>query len=80
MAIVTEFYRTRVDDVNLYKSYSDSGVIIKKVGTDEEYDAAIDVEDSENVYEETDKSIDATEADYIKALEELGVSNEESNA
>lgn len=59
--IVKEFYRTREDGVKLYKSYSDSGFIIRKQGTDEEYDVAIDVEDSANIYTETNKAIEEIE-------------------
>ena len=32
--IVKEFYRTRKDGINLYKTYSSEGFIIQKVGTD----------------------------------------------
>jgi hypothetical protein len=65
--IIKEFYRTRGDGVDLYKTYSDSGVLIVKEGTAEEYGVAIDVEGSRNVYTETDKPLDATEDDYINA-------------
>lgn len=51
--IVKEFYLTRKDGVNLYKSYSNKGETIRKVGTDEVYDEAIDVENSPYAYEET---------------------------
>ena len=44
--VVKEFYRTREDGVNLYKSYSDEGYYIQKVGTNEVYTEAIDVEDA----------------------------------
>ena len=54
--IVKEFYRTRQDGVNLYRTYSDKGLQIRKVGTDEVYDEAIDVEDAPYTYEETDIS------------------------
>lgn len=53
-----EFYRTRSDGVNLYRSYSDKGVQIQKVGTDEVYDEAIDVENAPYTYEETDIPIE----------------------
>ena len=53
-----EFYRTREDGVNLYKSYSPEGYYIQRVGTEELYTAAIDVEDSTNTYVETDKKIE----------------------
>jgi hypothetical protein len=55
--IVTEFYGTRKDGVNLYKTYSDKNVYIHKVGTNEEYSEAIDVEGSGYAYEETDEPI-----------------------
>lgn len=51
--IVKEFYLTRKDGVNLYKSYSNKGETIRKVGTDEVYDEAIDVENASYTYEET---------------------------
>lgn len=53
MTIVKEFYLTRDDGVNLYKTYSNKNFKIKKVGTDEVYDEAIDVEASNYEYEET---------------------------
>lgn len=55
MAIIKEFYTTREDGVDLYRTYSDEGYKIQKVGTDEIYDEAIDVADSEYTYEETDE-------------------------
>jgi hypothetical protein len=59
--VIKEFYRTREDGVGLYKSYSDKGVYIRKIGTSEEYSEAIDVEYSLYVYEETDKPIEKEE-------------------
>lgn len=56
--IIREFYMTRTDGVNLYKTYSDKGVYIIKQGTDEKYDIAIDVEDADCIYEETEEIID----------------------
>ena len=55
--IIKEFYRTRKDDVNLYKIYSDNGVYIVKLGTDETYIEAIDVEGAPFEYAETNKKI-----------------------
>lgn len=55
--IVKEFYIKRKDGVKLYKTYSDENKIIHKVGTDEEYAEAIDVENAPFTYEETDKEI-----------------------
>ncbi len=56
--IIREFYTTRKDGVNLYKTYSDKNVYIKKQGTNEKYDAAIDIENANYIYEETEEVID----------------------
>ena len=53
--IVKEFYRTREDGVNLYRTYSDAGLYIKQVETDIEYVEAIDVENAPYTYVETEK-------------------------
>ena len=72
------FYKTRSDGVNLFRNYSDEGLQIRKVCTDEIYDEAIDVENAPYTYEETDSPVDnptedATEEDYQIALREMGV-------
>ena len=59
--IIREFYETREDGVNLYRSYSDAEKLIRKIGTDEVYAEAIDVENSDFAYEETDEMIDGDE-------------------
>ena len=56
--IIKEYYRTRNDSVNLYRTYSDAGFKIQKVGTDEVYDEAIDIQGSAYVYVETTEVID----------------------
>ena len=56
--IVREFYRTRKDGVNLYRSYSDKGLFILQNETGIEYDEAIDVENAPYTYSETDKPIE----------------------
>jgi hypothetical protein len=55
--IVTEFYDTRKDQVNLYKTYSDKNVYIRQVETGNEYSEAIDIEGAGYTYEETEKVI-----------------------
>lgn len=55
--IIKEFYLTRSDGVNLYITKSDSNLYIQKVGTEEKYDAAIDVEYANYEYVETDELI-----------------------
>ena len=52
--ITKEFYETRKDGVNLYRTYSTDELQIRKVGTDEIYDEAIDVDGAPYTYEETD--------------------------
>jgi hypothetical protein len=59
--VLKEIYATRKDGVVLYKSYSDKGVYIKKVGTNEEYDVAIDVENATYKYVETNTPIEKEE-------------------
>ena len=59
--IIKEFYATRKDGINLYRTYSDQSVYIRKVGTEEEYTEAIDVENAPFEYVETDKAIETEE-------------------
>ena len=56
--VLKEYYRTRNDDVILYRTYSDKGLCIKKKGTEEIYSEAIDVETVNYLYEETDIPIE----------------------
>lgn len=47
-------YKTKTDGaVKLVKRFSDKGFKIRKIGTDEHFDEAIDVADAPFVYEET---------------------------
>ena len=64
--IVKEFYRTREDGVKLYRTYSDANKYIYKLGTEEVYSEAIDVESAPYQYEETEREID----NYEEFLEE----------
>ena len=57
MSIVKEFYKTRNDGINLYKTYSNEGYIIHKLNTEEYYGEAIDVENTPFEYEETEEKI-----------------------
>lgn len=56
--VVRKFYETRFDGVDLYRTYSDADLKIHKVGTDEIYDEAIDIEGAPYTYEETDMPIE----------------------
>lgn len=65
--IIKEFYNTRKDGVNLYRSYSDKNMLIQKVGTDEIYAEAIDVEFANYEYIETETPIETEEAsEYVE--------------
>ena len=59
--IIKEFYKKRSDGINLYRTYSDSRLMIKQVETGNVYTEAIDVENAAYTYEETGMSIDADE-------------------
>lgn len=67
MAIIREFYKTREDGINLYRTYSDLFYKIKKIGTEEIYDEAIDIEDSNFQYEETDEIVEEISETILKA-------------
>lgn len=55
--IVKEFFRTRKDGVNLYRTFSDAGfTIIRNDG--KVYDEAIDVENAPYTYTESDRRIE----------------------
>lgn len=60
--IVREYLMTRKDGVKLYKAYSDQNKYIRKIGTEEEYDIAIDIESAPYIYEETEKEIEQAES------------------
>lgn len=68
--IVREFYQTRQDGVNLFRTFSNENKYIRKVGTNEEYSEAIDIEGAPYVYEETDKEIEQYEEpiDQVKSI------------
>lgn len=59
--IVKEFLETRYDGVKLFRTFSTEYYKIRKVGTNEIYDEAIDVESSNYTYEETQDKIEIIE-------------------
>lgn len=52
------------DYTTLVKTYSDKGVMIRKIGTDELYSEAIDPKKFNRKYEETDIPIEDHEVDF----------------
>ena len=72
--VITEYFMTRGDGVVLNRTYSDAGMLIRKVGTEEIYGEAIDVEGSPYTYEETDiptdEEVEFTDAEFRTMIEE----------
>lgn len=66
MAIIREFYKTRNDGINLYKTYSNEGYKIHKLNSEEIYDEAIDVENAPYEYEETTEKIETEEISEVE--------------
>ena len=68
--IKREFYETRKDSVNLYKTYREKNKIIRQIETGNEYDEAIDVGDENGFikysYIETEKDIERSETNEIE--------------
>lgn len=56
--IVRKHYMTRPDGVDLYITYSDSGVKIRQEQTGAVYDSAVDVESVLYTYTETDEPVE----------------------
>ena len=56
-----DFYKTRRDGVNLYRTYSDEGRMLVQNETGIEYAEAIDVEDAPYTHSETDKLVEEPE-------------------
>lgn len=67
--IVTEYCMTRRDGVVLVRTYSDEGKYIERDG--EMYEEAIDPENTERVYRETDDNIPVDEE--LSAMEALKI-------
>ena len=59
--IQKDYYLTREDDVNLYRTYSDEGFKIRQIQTGIIYDEAIDVDFAEYTYEETTEKVEIVE-------------------
>lgn len=71
--IKKEYYETRFDGVRLYRTYSDTNRYIKHIETGAIYEEAVDVENANYTYEETDDIIVAPSADiFLRANGDLG--------
>lgn len=67
--IIREFFKTRADGVNLYRTYSDAGLMIVQNETGNTYAEAIDVENAPYTYSESDEPVE----DEITAEEALAI-------
>ena len=68
MAIVKEFYKTRSDEVNLYRIYSDEGKQIIQNETGIVYGEAIDVEDAPYTYTESNEDVELTAEEALAVI------------
>lgn len=57
--IVKEFFITREDGINLYRTYSTENFYIKQIETGLEYSESIDIENAPYAYEETERVIES---------------------
>ena len=69
--IVKEFYKTREDGVKLYRTYSDENYKIRQIETGIIYDEAIDVENIEYTYEETNEKLEKEANELKQEMPEL---------
>lgn len=60
-----------INNHHLIRTYSDAGFKIRKNGTDEIYDEAIDPADSGRTYSETDEPVETSEADAEEIVDIL---------
>lgn len=65
-----DFYMTRDDGVKLFRTYSDSGMMIRQNQTDILYSEAIDVMNSGYTYTETDIPIETEEPEETQMPKE----------
>lgn len=75
--IIKEFLETRKDGVNLYRHYSDKGVMLRQVETDILYSEPIDIEEAPFSYEETDILIESENGENTSTLAPDEISAEE---
>ena len=68
--IQREFYTQRKDDVKLYRTYSDIGMMIRQNETGVEYTEAIDVEGAPYTYTETETPIPTPELTTEERLQD----------
>lgn len=68
---IREFLKTREDGVNLYRTYSDQGFMLRQIETGILYSEPIDIEEAPYTYEETDILIESKEGESTLAPDEI---------
>ena len=68
--IQREFYTQRKDDVKLYRTYSNIGMMIRQNETGVEYAEAIDVDGAPYTYTETETPIETPEMTTEERLQD----------
>lgn len=71
--IVREYYKTREDGVELFRTYSDAGMMVMQEQTGETFVEAIDVGGSEMTYIETDIPAPEDSDIYLTAQQALDI-------
>lgn len=66
--IITEFYKTREDGVRLTRTYSDKGVYIHGGYPEGDYEEAIELENANRTYIETNRPIESEDIPPEEAL------------
>lgn len=69
--IIKEFFKTREDGVNLYRTYSDKSFKVRQIETGILYGEPIDIEDAPYTYEETDELIEGYDVAEHYAPDEI---------
>lgn len=66
-----EFYAQRKDGVNLYRTYSDAGLMLQQNETGVHYAEAIDVDGAPYTYAETETPVEASKLTAEEMMAEL---------
>lgn len=66
--IIKEFYKTRLDGVKLFRTYSDEGKQILQNETGILYSEAIDVENAPYTYSESSEDIELTAEEVLELI------------
>ena len=77
--VKTEFYRVREDGVTLVRTFSDSGFMIHGGFPEADYAQAIDPEDANRTYTETDipiQSEEISDSDALNIIMGRGIPND----